>query len=84
MCNINGLQEKVKVIAMFLVCLTLITGVSSIVHGGELEASLVGIAINISITGILFYGAKAKDTVHIFVWLVFALLQIVGLIIGMC
>ena len=84
MCNINGLQEKIKVIAVFLVCLTLITGISYIVHGGDLEAGLVLIVINLSITGILFYGAKAKDTVHIFVWLVFGILQIVGLIIGMC
>ena len=84
MCTIKNLHEQVKVIAIFLVCLILITGISSIVHGGDLEASLVGIVVSLSITSLLFYGAKNKDTCLIIIWLVLALLQIVGLLIGVC
>ena len=80
----TSLQEQVRVISIFVACLTLLVGISSIVHGGDLEISVVGIVINISITGVLFYGAKTKDTTHLVVWLVFSVLEIIVLIIGMC
>ena len=85
MCSKSkSLQEKVRVISIFIACLTLLVGISSIVHGGDLEMSIVGIVVNISITGVLFYGAKTKDTTHLVVWLVFSVLEIIALIIGMC
>jgi NADH:ubiquinone oxidoreductase subunit 5 (subunit L)/multisubunit Na+/H+ antiporter MnhA subunit len=59
-------------------------GISSIVHDGDLLMTIVWIVINISISGVLFNGAKTKDTTHCLVWLVFSVLEIVVLIIGMC
>ena len=85
MCTKNtSLQEQVRVISIFVICITLLVGISSIVHGGDLEISVVGIVINISITGVLFYGAKTKDTTHLVVWLVFSVLEIIVLLLGMC
>ena len=85
MCNHhNNLQVQVRVIAIFIACLTLLVGISSIVHGGDLEMNLVGMVVTMSITFVLFYGAKTKDTTHLLVWLVFSFLQIVILTIGMC
>ena len=80
----TSLQEQVRVISIFVICITLLVGISSIVHGGDLEISVVGIVINISITGILFYGAKTKDTTHLVVWLAFSVLEIIVLLLGMC
>ena len=87
MCNIHrkeSLQDSVRIIAIFVACLTLVVGISSIVHGGDLETSIIGIVVNISITGVLFYGAKKKDTTHLVVWLIFSLLEIIVFCIGMC
>ena len=80
----RSLQDPVRVIAIFLGCLTILVGVSSIVHDGDLELSIVGIAINIFISGVLFLGAKRRSTTHLMVWLMFTLLQIIGLVVGMC
>ena len=80
----RSLQDPVRVIAIFLGCLTILVGVSSIVHDGDLELSIVGIAINIFISGVLFLGAKRRSTTHLMVWLMFTLLQIIVLFIGMC
>ena len=80
----KSLQDPVRIIAIFVVCLTLLVGVSSIVHGGDLEISIVGIVVNLSIYCILFYGAKKKDTTHLVVWLAVSLVELVSLIIGIC
>ena len=84
MCHTRSLQEPVRVLAIFIACLTLVVGISSIIHGGDLEMSLIGLLVNLSIAGVLFYGAKKKDTTHLVVWLVFSLIQMIGLIIGAC
>jgi len=78
----QSLQEPVRVIAIFVVCLILLVGISSIVHGGDLETSIIGIVINISITLDLFYGAKTRSTSHLRHWLMLSLVQLSGLIIG--
>ena len=80
----KSLQDPVRIIAIFVVCLTLLVGVSSIVHGGDLEISIVGIVVNLSIYCVLFYGAKKKDTTHLVVWLAVSLAELVSLIIGIC
>ena len=80
----RSLQDPVRVIAIFLGCITILVGVSIIVHDGDLELSVVGSAINIFTSGVLFLGAKRRSSTHLVVWLMFALLQIVGLVIGMC
>ena len=80
--NDKSLQEPVRVIAIFIVCLILLVGISSIVHGGDLETSIVGILINISITFVLFYGAKTRSISHLRNWLILSLMQISGLVIG--
>jgi len=80
----RSLQDPVRVIAIFLGCLTILVGVSSIVHDGDLELSIVGIAINIFVSGVLFLGAKRRSTTHLMVWLMFTMLQIIGLLIGIC
>ena len=79
----SSLQDPVRVIAIFLGCLTILVGVSSIVHDGDLELSIVGMSINIFISGVLFLGAKGRSSTHLVVWLMFSLLQIIGLVIAM-
>ena len=80
----KSLQDPVRIIAIFVVCLTLVVGISSIVHGGDLEISIVGIVVNLSIYCVLFYGAKKKDTTHLVIWLAVSLAELVSLIIGIC
>ena len=80
----KSLQQPVRAIAVAVAGITLLVGISSIVHGGDLEWSIGGLVVNLSITGVLFYGAKRKDTTHLVLWLVFSLIQIIGLFIGMC
>ena len=80
----KSLQDPVRIIAIFVGCLTLVVGVSAIVHGGDLEISIVGIVVNLSIYCVLFYGAKKKDTTHIVVWLAVSLAELGSFIIGIC
>ena len=82
--QIKSLQDPVRIIAIFVGCLTLVVGISSIVHGGDLEISILGIVVNLSIYSVLFYGAKKKDTTHLVVWLAVSLAELVFLIIGIC
>ena len=80
----KSLQDPVRIIAIFVGCLTLVVGISSIVHGGDLEISIVGIAVNLSIYCVLFYGAKKKDTTHLVVWLAVSFAELVSFVIGIC
>ena len=43
-----------------------------------------GTLLNVSITGVLFYGVKWKDTTHIFIWQVFSVIESIFSIILMC
>ena len=83
MCQVTHKKQQVYAIVVLLICLTIIVGFLSAVFGENIEMSIVGIIINLSITGILYYGVKTQDTTHVLVWLVFSLFEMVTLVIGM-
>ena len=70
-------------IAILSVCLILLLGISLIIIGEDLKICIVGMVFGISINTVLFYGAKTKDTTHLFLWLFFSPILVVGLLVGM-
>ena len=83
MCQVTHKKQQVYAIVVLLICLTIIVGVLSAVFGENMEMSISGTIINLSITGILYYGVKTQDTTHVLVWLVFSLFEMVTLVIVM-
>ena len=85
MCQLMTLNinKQVYLIVVVLVFLTIMLGSLLISYGGNTIISSVGIIINLSVTGILFYGVKTEDTTHVFVWLVFSLVEMIALVIVM-
>ena len=71
----NQLQEKVYAIASFISLFSLFIGIYLVVYGINVEMTIVAMILNISITGVLFNGVKRKDTTHIFIWLVFSVIE---------
>ena len=76
-------QQAAINIAIFSVCLTLLLGISLIITGEDLKICIVGMVFGISINIVLLYGAKTKDTTHLFLWLFFSGILVIGLVVGM-
>ena len=86
MCQLMTLmtfKQQVYLIVVVLVFLTITLGSLLMSYGGNTILSSVGIIINLSVTGILFYGVKTEDTTHVFVWLIFSLVEMIALVIAM-
>ena len=81
--KINGFQQTAKNIAILSGCLMLLLWGSLIIIGEDVRMCMVGIVFGITINAVLFYGAKTKDTTHIFLWLFFSAILVVGLFVGM-
>ena len=78
------LKEQVYALATFSSVLSLLIGIIFVVYGINVEMTIIGTLLNLSITGVLFYGVKRKDTTHIFIWLVFSVIESIFSIFIMC
>ena len=82
MCLVTDIKQQVYAIIVILVCLTIMMGVLLVVYGENLVLSIAGTIVNLCLTFTLLYGVKTQDTTHVFVWLVFSLVETVALVIG--
>ena len=78
------LQDQVYALATFSSVFSLLVGIIFVVYGVNVEMTIVGTVLNVSITGALFYGVKRNDTTHIFIWIVFSVIEVIFSIIIMC
>ena len=79
----KSFQQTAIIIAILSACLIFILGISLIIIGEDLRVCIVGMVLGISINIVLLYGAKTKDTTHLFLWLFVSAMLVLGLIVGM-
>ena len=80
----NHLPEQVYALATFSSVFILFIGIALISYGMNVEITIILMSLHTSITGVLFYGVRKKDTTHIFVWLVFSVIEAIFSIFVVC
>ena len=80
----NHLPEQVYSLATFSSVFALFIGIALITYGINVEITIMLMCLHTSITGVLFYGVRRKDTTHLLVWLVCSLIEAIFCIAVMC